>query len=348
LTFVTILIKTEKILLIIAVKITTRPKTENRGDIMSAVYQKIIQYIDAHIKEDIAIAEIADTIGYSANHIYKIFKVYSPYPIMEYIRRKKLYFAANEMYSGRKLYDIALDYGYETPAGFYKAFKSIFGCSPSEYKNNIKKEGTHMRIDNVKTIEELEMVLAFTRTLYPEHKGFGTKKNWMPHFNMNPELLLYAKDGEKICAVTLGILDPLPVSKSESGYVTVNEGVLKEYKNTGIFEALFVELEKRVRKLKHAGLVLGITEGEEEFYAKMGYVGKTLVQSEKYSIDALKAFNEQYKNYEITATSVYKYDEGLVKQIWLNVPLMDKELKNKFENEIGDCWVQVIVNKEFL
>jgi len=78
----------------------------------------------------------------------------------------------------------------------------------------------------------------------------------------------------------------------------------------------------------------------------MGYIGKTLVQSEKYSIDELKAFNEQYKNYEITGTSVYEYDGGSVNQIWLNVPLMDKALKKMFEKEIGDCWVQVIVNKD--
>ena len=250
---------------------------------MSAVYQKVVQYIDNHIKEDITIVEIADTIGYSVSNIYKIFKVYSPYPIMEYIRRKKLYFAANEMYSGRKLYNIALDYGYDTPAGFYKAFKSIFGCSPKEYKNNIMKEGTNMYIDSVKTIEELNAVLAFVRTIYPAHERFVSN---------------------------------------------------------------FVELEKRAKEHKHAGLVLGIAEGEEEFYAKMGYVGKTLVQSEKYSIDELKTFNEQYKNYEITGTSVYEYGGSSVNQIWLNVPLMDKVLKKRFENKIGNCWVQVIVNKE--
>jgi len=164
---------------------------------------------------------------------------------------------------------------------------------------------------------------------------------------MNPELLLYAKDGDKICAFTLGRIDPLPATKGEGGYITVDEGVLEAYKPIGIFEALFVELEKRAKALKHAGLVVGIGEGEEEFYAKMGYVGKTLVQSEKYSLDELKTFNAQYKNYEMTGTSVYNYDGGSVNQMWLNVPLMDKELKNKFEKEIGDCWVQVIVNKEF-
>jgi len=300
-----------------------------------------------HIKEDITIAEIADTTGYSVSNIYKIFKVYSSCPVMEYIRRKKLYLAASEMYLGRKLYDIALDYGYDTPAGFYKAFMSVFGCSPKEYKNNLLKEGINMCIDNVKTIEELDAVLKFIRTTYPNHERFAAIDFWIQHFNMNPGLLLYAKEGEKICAFALGIIDPLPTSKNEGGYVTVNEGVLESYKPTGIFEAIFVELEKRAKESKYVGLVLGIVEGEEEFYAKMGYIGKTLVQSEKYSIDELKAFNEQYKNYELTGTSIYNYDGGCVNQIWLNVPLMDKALKKKFEDEIGECWVQVIVNKEF-
>ena len=91
----------------INVKIDTRPDKNYGGDTMAVVYHKIIRYIDAHIKNDISLAEIACAVGYSANHIYKLFKIYSPYPIMEYVRRMKLYHAANEMYTGRKLYDIA-------------------------------------------------------------------------------------------------------------------------------------------------------------------------------------------------------------------------------------------------
>ena len=297
---------------------------------MAAVYHKIVKYIDTHIKNEITITEIADMAGYSAHHIYKIFKVYSPYPIMEYIRRKKLYFAANEIYTGRKLYDIALDYGFETPAGFYKAFKSVFGCSPSEYK---KKEGITMRIDYVKNIEELDAVLAFISAPKSDEK-YG-RKWWIERFNENPELLLCAKDGEKICAVTLGFVD--------GSYVTVHEGVLEECRNTGVFEALFVELEKCTKKAGYAGVVLGIGEGEEAFYAKLGYMGKTLIQSEKYSVDELKTFNEQYNNYEVTGSGVY---DGYVNQLWLNSSLLDKGLKKRYEEEIGDCWVQVIVNKE--
>jgi AraC-like DNA-binding protein len=317
------------------------------------VYQEITRYVDAHIKEDITPAEIAQAMGYSASHIYKIFKVYSPYPVMEYIRRKKLYAAASEMYTGRKLWDIALDYGYETPAGFYKAFKSVFGCSPSAYKkssrNNggkkifLKEEGLSMFIGHAKNTTELEKGIRLLNTVhtgqltasyYDESDNKFGRKWWTEQLDKNPTLLLYAKDNDVTCAVAFGFAD------GES--ITVHEGVLAEYKNTGIFESLFTELEKRAKALGYTGIVLGIGEGEEALYAQLGYIGKTLVQSEKYSVEELISFNAQDKNYEITGTSVY---EGHINQIWLDASLLDKGLKRRYEQEIGDCWVQVIVSK---
>ena len=311
---------------------------------MTAVYQKIVQYVDAHIKDEITITGIAEMTGYSANHIYKIFKVYSPYPIMDYIRRKKLYAAASEMYTGRNLYDIALDYGFETPAGFYKAFKTIFGCSPSEYKNNMKKEGIAMFIDNVKNAEELDAVLAFTKALYPnttfDFGGDGNDKYsrqfWVGEWEKRPELLLFAKENGNICGVALGWAD--------GDTITIGgDGTAREYYGKGIHEALFVEMEKRAKNLGLKSIALGIDDGLEEFYAKLGYIGKTLIQSEKYNVEELKAFNEQRENYEVIGSGVY---EGYINQLWLNSSLLDKTLKKRYEEEIGDCWVQIIVSKK--
>jgi len=310
---------------------------------VSAVYQKIIEYIDTHIKDEISITEIADMLGYSANHIYKLFNVYSPYSIMEYIRRKRLYAAANEIYSGRKLYDIALDYGYESPSGFYKAFKSILDCSPREYKNNIKKGQNIMLIEQVKNIEELDAVLSFCKILYPDVEFMGADGNdkysrnfWIEKWKINPELLLFTKDNDCICGIA--------ISWADGPHITVAmDGISKEYASTGIHEALLIETEKRAKRLNYEGVNLGVGEGKENFYAKLGYIGNMLIQSEKYSVDDLKAFNEQYGNYEVAGTNVY---EGYVNQMWLNVSLLDKNLKKKYEDEIGECWVQIIVSKK--
>lgn len=121
---------------------------------MIEIYEKIIEYVDEHIHEEIKVSDLLKKIGYSRRHIYKMFQDHNDLPIMEYIRNKKMYAASVELLSERNMYDIALDYGYDTPAGFYKAFKGVFGCSPSEYKNNMLR-GRGVNNKNIKSIEEL-------------------------------------------------------------------------------------------------------------------------------------------------------------------------------------------------
>ena len=306
----------------------------------AAVYEKIVKYIDEHIKNEITLDEISRFAGYSQWHLYKIFKVYSPAPIMEYIRNKRLYAAANEIYTGRKLYDVALDYGYETPAGFYKAFQRVFKRNPSEYKNNNQNYKTRrnifMNIENVKTVEELNELVDFFKKVYP--KLPFDKQGWTERWSKTPELLLYARDNNKICAAALA-----GTSEGEKHFV-VDEGILEDYWSTGIFEALFIELEKRAKKLGYTNIFVAIAEGQEEFYAKLGYTGQMLIQSEKHSIDDLKNFlaSLNNKNAEFSHDRIH---DGYINQIWLNVSILDKDLKRQFEQELGDCWTQIIVGK---
>jgi len=103
----------------------------------TAIYGEIVRYVDEHIGEDVTIDSLVKSMGYSRRHLYKIFQTHSEIPIMEYIRRRKLSAAAGALHSDRTMLDIALDYGYETHSGFYKAFQAIYGCSPSDYRNNM-------------------------------------------------------------------------------------------------------------------------------------------------------------------------------------------------------------------
>ncbi|WP_264370913.1 helix-turn-helix domain-containing protein [Paenibacillus sabinae] len=54
-------------------------------------------------------------------------------PVMEYIRKRRLSLASVELYKGRKIIDIAFDYGYETQSGFTKAFRKEYGYNPTQY-----------------------------------------------------------------------------------------------------------------------------------------------------------------------------------------------------------------------
>ena len=194
-----------------------------------------------------------------------------------------------------------------------------------------------MNIDHVKNVEELDELAEFFKIVYPKLPSFD-KQSWVEGWNKNPELLLYARDNNKICAATLaGIVE------GEKHFV-VYEGVLNDYWNTGIFEALFIELEKRAKKLGITNIFIAIGSGQEEFYAKLGYTGQMLIQSEKHSVDDLKNFlaSLNNKNAEFSHDRIH---DGYINQIWLNVPIMDKELKRQFEEVLGDCWTQIIVGK---
>lgn len=120
-------------------------------------FDLVVEYINEHLKDEITLKDIGDLIGYSPWYVYKLFKEYSNLPIMEYIRKQRLTAAANEIHDGRKLLDIALDYGFETPSGFYKAFQNMFGCSPSEYKrHNLKDFFINYNVNIQKLIIEME------------------------------------------------------------------------------------------------------------------------------------------------------------------------------------------------
>lgn len=95
--------------------------------------EKCIDFIEEHIKEDITIEEIANHSGYSLYHFCRVFSLCTGMSVMEYIRGRRLSLAATELFKGRKIIDVAMDYGFETHSGFSKAFRKAFGYSPSKY-----------------------------------------------------------------------------------------------------------------------------------------------------------------------------------------------------------------------
>jgi AraC family transcriptional regulator len=85
---------------------------------------------------------------------------------MEYITRLRLEKAQLKVIQKSSIIDVALDVGFETPNGFNKAFKRIFGMSPTEYKK-IKSDflqnfkGKLMQEPKIVTLEDKFVV--FTR-----------------------------------------------------------------------------------------------------------------------------------------------------------------------------------------
>lgn len=97
------------------------------------IIQESLDYIEDNLKTDITAGELADMAGFSVFHFSHLFSRAVGLPVRQYIVRRRLLWAAWEMARGTKQIDAAYAYGFSTAAGFYKAFRREFGCSPSEY-----------------------------------------------------------------------------------------------------------------------------------------------------------------------------------------------------------------------
>ncbi len=95
--------------------------------------KKSIEFMEDHIRENITIEEIANQSGYSLYHFCRVFNLCMGVSAMEYIRERRLSLASTELFKGRKVIDIAVDYGFETSGGFTKAFRKAYGYTPTQY-----------------------------------------------------------------------------------------------------------------------------------------------------------------------------------------------------------------------
>ena len=99
--------------------------------------QAVLDDIDQRITENIRAEDLARAAGYSVYHFCRVFMALTGTPVMVYVTRRKLAYALYDLSRGGRIIDVAMDYGFETHAGFTKAFKKCYGCSPSLYRLHV-------------------------------------------------------------------------------------------------------------------------------------------------------------------------------------------------------------------
>lgn len=94
--------------------------------------EKAIQYIENHLVEDITVKDVAKYVHISEYYFQKGFAMLCGFTISEYIRKRRLSLAGNEIAgSDIKIIDIAIKYGYDSPDSFTKAFTRFHGVTPT-------------------------------------------------------------------------------------------------------------------------------------------------------------------------------------------------------------------------
>ena len=95
--------------------------------------QRAINYVEEHLKERLDYEEIAKQADCSSYYFQKIFGILCDMSLGEYIRNRRLSLAGSELVgTDKKVIDIALEYGYESPESFTRAFVKFHGVTPTQ------------------------------------------------------------------------------------------------------------------------------------------------------------------------------------------------------------------------
>lgn len=109
--------------------------------------QKAIDYMEKHLLDSITIEEIAKLANVSPFHFQRTFMILTDVSVSEYLRRRRLTLAAQELTStNTKIIDLAYKYGYDTPESFSKAFRKQHGITPSEARKGVGKIQSYNRL----------------------------------------------------------------------------------------------------------------------------------------------------------------------------------------------------------
>ena len=113
------------------------------------IIQQSLEYIEENLQTEITAAELAEQAGFSLFHYYRLFQSATGLPVMQYILRRRLLHGVYAMKQGSTKIDAALLYGFDTYAGYYKAFCREFGSTPSEFLQSSRAKRPY-RIDITK------------------------------------------------------------------------------------------------------------------------------------------------------------------------------------------------------
>lgn len=99
--------------------------------------QRMQDYIEAHLEEEITLSDLARASLFSPWHSYRLFQQYTGMTPATYIRSLRLSQSAMRLKSGSyRVTDAALNSGFDSIDGYTRAFSREFGQNPSEYTKN--------------------------------------------------------------------------------------------------------------------------------------------------------------------------------------------------------------------
>ena len=97
---------------------------------------RVLQYIDANLEEDVSVENLAEAACFSLFHFARAFHLAMGRPPHAYLSERRLDRAKHLLaYSNNALVDISLTCRFSNQANFTKAFTRAMGVSPGRYRS---------------------------------------------------------------------------------------------------------------------------------------------------------------------------------------------------------------------
>ena len=194
-------------------------------------------------------------------------------------------------------------------------------------------------IKHVTTEQELDKALEFSRKIFGEnYSGLGSRKNqkenMLKNMERNNDLLLFAEADGEVVGMVFG-------SIGADGNMTADTVAVDErLQGRGVAREMMILLEERAKAKGVPVIGLGAVQTAEGFYAKLGYTGSLLIQSEKHSIEELLSLNTKYP---VNYTRVH---DGTINQVNLALTEPDREFQEYYETALPGCYTQMMFWKK--
>lgn len=112
---------------------------ENGEEAADRSLQKLKDYIEGHLAEDLSLTKLAEVSGFNASYLSRIFKKNYGKGLAEYIVEKRMELAKILLLStDDRIQDIAVKTGYLSAHSFARTFRGYEGVSPTEYRERRK------------------------------------------------------------------------------------------------------------------------------------------------------------------------------------------------------------------
>jgi AraC family transcriptional regulator len=106
----------------------------NRNELV-ARFRRVLDFVDAHLDEELTVDRLAAVAAYSKYHFHRQFSALYGVGVGELVQLLRLDRAAHDLaFRERSIIEVALDAGYESPEAFARALKRVTGQTPTELR----------------------------------------------------------------------------------------------------------------------------------------------------------------------------------------------------------------------